>query len=113
VLKKILELFGIHLKSPLGPTEVIQHGYCEHLDEKTSLCSIHDKREGVCKTVKYSCFRDGIPVNFIRMIRRIQKMTNNDPIKTSEILNDILIHYDKKLTEMENSGKFSDIDYIS
>jgi hypothetical protein len=40
-------------------------------------------------------------------------MTNNDPQKTSEILNDILIHTDEKLTKMEKEGKFADIDYIS
>jgi Fe-S-cluster containining protein len=113
VLKHIKKLLGINLKNQLGPTEVIQHGICEYLDEKTNLCTIHAKREGVCKAIKFNCFRDGIPFNFIKMIRRINAMTNNDPQKTSEILNDILIHTDEKLTKMEKEGKFADIDYIS
>ena len=113
VLQKIFELLGIHLKDKLGPTEVIQHGHCEYLDDKTNLCTIHAKREGICKTIKYNCFRDGIPTNFIKMIRRIQKMTNNDPEKTNEIISDIMIHYNEKLTKMEQEGKFSDINYIT
>lgn len=95
ILDKLFNLLGIRLNE-IGPTEIIQHGNCKHFNKQTKVCMIYDeKRPEVCK--KYLCFKDCVPVHYLRLYKRVEKMANGDPQKITEIMKDLLTEYDKKL----------------